>query len=228
MQEIWAECAAQKAAQEEEEDGKREVTVIVSNDNDCHTLDWLLSPHLTIWDSPSATKYLAADIPRLPLTIQHQEESEEEVENTLLDTWPSPPGMPPAGDDMHPPSEMFSGAHPGEEWQYNKIGTPKYFRFLIPDPSIPRCQIIAPWIKYDLNPIRPSISSTFGKYHPVITRPLHPTLVNYICPPLTPQQTAILQQDEPFSAVIDYILQEHLTFDVVAGVQQYRHYDNAH
>ena len=45
MQEIWAERAAQEAA--EEEDGKREVTVIVSNDNDRHTLDWSLSPHLT-------------------------------------------------------------------------------------------------------------------------------------------------------------------------------------
>ena len=58
MQEIWAECAAQEAA---EEDGKREVTVIVSNDNDRHALDWSLSPHSTTWDSPSTTKYLAAD-----------------------------------------------------------------------------------------------------------------------------------------------------------------------
>jgi hypothetical protein len=134
---------------------------------------------------------------------------------------------PPTGDDMHPLNEMFSGAYPGEEWKYNKVGSPKYFQFLIPDPSIPCHQIIAPWIKYDLNPIRPSISGTFGKLHPIIMCPLWPTPVNYICPPLTLEQTAILWQDEPFSAVIDHILQEHLTFDVIARVQQYCHYDNA-
>ena len=43
---------------------------------------------------------------------------------------------------------------------------------------------------------------------------------------LTPEQTTILRQDEPFSEVVDYILQEHLPFDVQAGVQQYHHYNN--
>jgi hypothetical protein len=98
------------------------------------------------------------------------------------------------------------------------IKKPKYFQFLIPDPSIPHRQIIAPWIKYDLNPVRPSISSTFGKYHPVVTRPLRPSPVDYTCPPLTLDQTAILRQDKSFSDVIDYIIQEHLSFDVQAGV----------
>jgi hypothetical protein len=51
--------------------------------------------------------------------------------------------------------------------------------------------------------------------------------MDYHYPPLTPEQTAILCQDEPYSDVIDYIIQEHLTFNVQAGVQQYRHYDNA-
>ena len=93
---------------------------------------------------------------------------------------------------------------------------------------MPRRQIVAPWIRYDMNPIQPTISGTFGKHHPVINCPLRPTPVDYICPVLTPEQTAILRQDEPFSEVVDYILQEHLPFDVQAGVQQYRHYDNAH
>jgi hypothetical protein len=51
--------------------------------------------------------------------------------------------------------------------------------------------------------------------------------VDYACPPLTPDQTAVLCQDESFSDIIDYIIQEHLSFDVQAGVQQFRHYDNA-
>jgi hypothetical protein len=74
------------------------------------------------------------------------EDSEEEVDSTigLVDTWLTPPSTLPAGDNMHPPTETFSGAHPGEDWIYNKIGTPKYFWFLIPDLSIPRCQIVTP------------------------------------------------------------------------------------
>jgi hypothetical protein len=192
-----------------------------------YTIDnWSLSPHSATWDSPSATKYMPANITCMALTMVH-DQSEEEV-SSILDQWPSPPSMPPAGDDMHPPAETFSGARPGEDWEYNTISKPKYFCFLIPDPSIPCHQIVAPWIKYDLNPVRPSISGTFGKYHPVVTRPLCPSPVDYTCPPLTPDQTAVLRQDESFSDVVDYIIQEHLSFDVQAGVQQFRHYDNTH
>jgi hypothetical protein len=168
---------------------------------------------------------MPADITRMALTMVC-DQSEEEV-SSILDQWPSPPSTPPAGDDMHPPAETFSGTHLGKGWEYNKITKPKYFWFLIPDPSIPRCQIVAPWIKYNLNPVRPSISGTFGKYHPVVTCPLCPSPVDYTCPLLTPDQTAVLCQDESFSDIVDYIIQEHLSFDVQAGVQQFRHYDNA-
>jgi hypothetical protein len=226
MEEIWAERAAQEA-EEAEADGMKPSTIISNGIQiQPYTIDdWSLSPHSAKWDSPSTTKYMPADITRMALTMVH-DQSEEEV-SSILDQWPSPPSMPPAGDDMHPPAETFSGAHPGEEWEYNAISKPKYFRFLISDPSIPCCQIIAPWIKYDLNPIRPSISGTFGKYHPVVTRPLRPSPMDYTCPPLTPDQTAVLRQDESFLDVVDYIIQEHLSFDVQAGVQQFCHYDNA-
>jgi hypothetical protein len=167
---------------------------------------------------------MPADITRMALTMTCKQ-SEEEV-CSVLEQWPSPPSTPPAEDDMHPPAEMFSGAYPGEDWEYNMIKKPKYFRFLIPDPSILCHQIIAPWIKYDLNLVRPSISGTFGKYHPVVTHPLQPSPVDYTCPPLTLDQTAILHQDKSFSDIINYIIQEHLSFDVQAGVQQFRHYDN--
>jgi hypothetical protein len=226
MEEIWAERAAQEA-EEAKSDGMKP-PIIVSNGIQIqpYTIDdWSLSPHSAKWDSPSATKYMPADITRMALTMVH-DQSEEEV-SSILDQWPSPPSMPPAGDDMHLPAETFSGACPGEDWEYNAISKPKYFRFLIPDPSILRRQIVAPWIKYDLNPVRPSISSTFGKYHPVVTRPLCPSPMNYTCPPLTPDQTAVLRQDESFSDIVDYIIQEHLLFDVQAGVQQFQYYDNA-
>jgi hypothetical protein len=224
MEEIWAERAAQEAA----ETDSMKPSIIINNGIQIqpYTIDnWSLSPHLTKWDSPATTKYMPADIMCMALTMTH-EESEEEV-SSILDQWPSLPSMSPAGDDMHPPAETFSGAHPGEDWEYNKISKPKYFWFLIPNPSILHHQIIAPWIKYDLNPVRPSISSTFGKYHLVITCPLQPSPVDYTCPLLTLDQTTILHQDKSFLDIIDYIIQEHLSFDVQAGVQQFQHYDNA-
>jgi hypothetical protein len=223
MEEIWAEHTAQEAA--EADSMKPPIIVTNSVQIQPYTIDdWFQSPHLTKWDSLAATKYMPANITYMALTMTH-EDLEEEV-FSILDQWPSPPSMPPAGDDMHPPAETFSGAHPGEEWEYNKISKPKYFWFLIPDPSILCHQIIALWIKYDLNLVRPSISGTFGKYHPVITHLLQPSPVDYTCPLLTPDQTAILRQDESFLDIIDYIIQEHLSFDVQADVQQFCHYDN--
>jgi hypothetical protein len=143
MEEIWAEHAAQEAA---EADGMKP-PIIISNGIQIqpYTIDdWSLSPHSTKWDSPATTKYMPANITHMALTMTHmKEESEEEVCN-ILNQWPSLPSMPPAGDDMHPPAKTFSGAHLGEEWEYNKISKPKYFQFLIPDPSIPCCQIVAP------------------------------------------------------------------------------------
>jgi hypothetical protein len=63
---IWAEHAAQEAAQE---DGKEiKLSIIVSNDiYHCILDDWSLSPKSTAWDSPSATKYMAVEITHLPL-----------------------------------------------------------------------------------------------------------------------------------------------------------------
>src|SRR5437588_3198284 len=141
MEEIWAERAAQE---ETETDGMKPPTIISNGIQiQPYTIDdWSLSPHSTTWDSPAATKYMPADITRMAFTMV-RDQSEGEV-SSILDQWPSPPSTPPAGDDMHPPAETFSGARPGEEWEYNAISKPKYFRFLIPDPSIPRRQIVAP------------------------------------------------------------------------------------
>jgi hypothetical protein len=124
MEEIWAEHTAQEEA---ETDGMKP-PIIISNGIQIqpYTIDdWSLSPHSAKWDSPAATKYMPADIMRMALTMVH-DQSEEEV-SSILDQWPSPPSTPPAGDDMHPPAKTFSGAHPGEGWEYNKITKPKYF-----------------------------------------------------------------------------------------------------
>jgi hypothetical protein len=112
MEEIWAERAAQKAA---ETDGMKP-PIIISNGIQIqpYTIDnWSLSPHSTKWDSPATTKYMPADITCMVLTMTH-EQSEEEV-CSVLEQWLSLPSTPPAGDDMHPLAETFSGAHPGKD-----------------------------------------------------------------------------------------------------------------
>jgi hypothetical protein len=59
MKEIWAEHAAQEAA---EADGMKP-TIIVSNDIQLYTIDnWSLPLHLSTWDSPSTKKFMHADI----------------------------------------------------------------------------------------------------------------------------------------------------------------------
>jgi hypothetical protein len=99
MEEIWAERAAQKAA----ETDSMKLPIIISNGIQIqpYTIDdWSLSLHSAKWDSPAATKYMPANITHMALTMTC-EQSEEEV-CSVLEQWPSPPSIPPAGDDMHP------------------------------------------------------------------------------------------------------------------------------
>jgi hypothetical protein len=119
MEEIWAERAAQEAA---EKDGKEiKLSIIASNDTHHYTLDdWSLSPKSTAWDSPKAAQYMATTIARLTPTfapMPHlEEDTDEEVDSTgLAESWPTPPSTPPAGDDMHPPTETFCAPCPGDE-----------------------------------------------------------------------------------------------------------------
>jgi hypothetical protein len=63
---------------------------------------------------------MPANIMHMALTMPHIEEESEEEVCSILDQWPSLPSTPPAGNDMHPSAETFSGACLGEEWKYNK------------------------------------------------------------------------------------------------------------
>jgi len=179
--------------------------------------DWTPSPHT--WNN---------GVPRL-LTPPSDMTTldDEEAQTGIANGWPSPPSPPLKGTDMQPPIEEFSGAHPGHPWEYNTIGSPNYFRLLIPDPAMPHCQIVAPYIKYNSDTSHPEISSTFGQDYPIITRTLRPTPVDYLCPTLTPSQIEVLAEDKKYSKIIDWILGEHCPFDLMAGVAQYRHYLNA-
>ena len=179
--------------------------------------DWTPSPNT--WNN---------GVPCLPMPPSDMTTLEdEEAQTGIADAWPSPPSLPLKGNDMQPPIEEFSGAHPGHPWEYNTIGFPNYFRLLIPDPAMPRRQIVAPYIKYNTDTLHPKISGTFGRDYPIITHALRPTSVDYLCPVLTPSQIRILAPDKKFSKIIDWILGEHCPCDLYAGVGQYQHYLNA-
>ena len=88
---------------------------------------------------------------------------------------------------MCPPNIELSRENPGEPWIFNTIGSPDFFRILIPDPAMPCQQILAPWIKYNLeDEAQPKIAGTFGKNYPIIIQSLRPTPVDDLCPVLTP------------------------------------------
>jgi len=178
--------------------------------------DWTPSPHT--WNN---------GVPHLPTPPSNTTTlDDEEAQTSIANGWPSPPSLPLKGTDMQPPIEEFSGTHPGHPWEYNTIGSPNYFHLLIPDPAMPCCQIVAPYIKYNTDASHPKISGTFSQDYPIITHALRPTPVNYLWPTLTPSQIEVLAEDKKYSKIIDWILEEHCPFDLMAGIGQYHHYLN--
>jgi len=191
--------------------------------------DWSAPPYED-W-TPSQRTWDNAQPPRLATpsstTLVSSKDEDEDPQIGILDAWPSPPPSLIHGNGMRPPNIELSGENPGEPWIFNTIGSPDYFRLLISDPAIPREQIVAPWIKYDLTIAQPEIAGTFGKNYPITLRGLRPTPVDYICPTLTPSQLEVLDSKAQCGEVIDWILAEHCPKDLLAGVLTYRHYQEA-
>jgi len=180
--------------------------------------DW--TPSQCIWDN--------AQPPRLATpsstTLVSSEDEDEDPQIGVLDAWPSPLIH---GNSMCPPNIELSGENPGEPWIFNTIGSPNYFRLLIPDPAMPCEQIVAPWIKYDLMITQPEIAGTFSKNYPITLQGLCPTPIDYICPMLTPSQLEVLDSKAQCGEVIDWILTEHCPKDLLTGVLTYHHYQEA-
>ncbi len=203
--------------------------------------DWSVPtiPEPTGWDHPSAKPLY--DQERLPTPEPYdseedgeydEEEEEDDVKQGVKvsysdDAWPSPPPSPKEGNDMHPPHRSMCGETPGSNWQYNEFGNLDYFRFLIPDPHFPGYQMVAPWIKYDMDPANPQISGSYGINYPSVTRSLRAIPVPYRTPTLAPGQNRVLRTGELFTDVIDYILEEHCPKDLVTSVHNYRYHDDA-
>jgi len=183
--------------------------------------DWM--PSQRTWDNAQPPCFATLS----STTLVSSEDEDEDARVSILDAWPSPPPSPIHGSAMRPPDIELSGENPGEPWIFNTIGSPDYFRLLIPDPAMPRQQIVTPWFKYDLTIAQPEIASTFGKNYPVIIQGLRPTPVNYLCPILTPSQLEILDSKAQCGKVIDWILAEHCPKDLLTGVLTYHHYQEA-
>ena len=161
-------------------------------------------------------------------TLVDSKEEGEDTQVGFLDAWPSPPPSPIHGSSMHPPNIKLSRENPGKPWIFNTVGSPDFFHILIPDPAMLHQQILAPWIKYNLeNEAQPEIAGTFSKNYPIIIWSLHPTPVNYLCPVLTPSQLQMLDAKQPCGEVINWILVKHCPKDLLIGVLTYCHYQEA-
>jgi hypothetical protein len=125
---------------------------------------------------------------------------------------------------MHPPSwPNACGEHPGLGWDLNSQGTQQYYRLLIRNP-LSDTYIVAPYVTYSLNRANPEISGTFGRGYPIITHQLRPTPVDYICPPLTPDQLRLLDDNTPYVDAINSVINNYLPYDVSYGIRQYQYF----
>jgi hypothetical protein len=102
------------------------------------------------------------------------------------DVWPSPPLTPVEGNDMHLPQELIAGVHPGKGWHYNSIKCQDYYRFLIPDPTVPGHLVVTPFINFHMHPSKPQVSATYGLGLPIWMHELCPIPVDYPTPSLSP------------------------------------------
>jgi len=148
---------------------------------------------------------------------------DDDCDQKYHNTWLSPPQTPIDRDDMHPPSLESCGNFVGEGWDFNKPLSSHYHRILIPS-VVGKCQIVVPYIKYNLDYKHPEISGTFRQGYMVYTYPLRPTPVNHLCPPLTPEQLQLLDSQAPFAFAITKVVNDYFPPDLAAGVHQYQFY----
>ena len=124
---------------------------------------------------------------------------------------------------MHPPSLDHCGDFPGEGWDFNEPLSSYYHRLLIPSP-VGKQQVVAPYVRYNLNYKCPEVSSTYGQGYKVHTHPLRLTPMDRLCPPLTPEQLTLLDTQAPFAFAITKIVDNYFPPDLAVGVRQYQFY----
>ena len=81
-----------------------------------------------------------------------------------------------------------------------------------------------PYLRFWWSGSSPEIQATYGKDYKVHTKLLQATPVDYFCPPLTPLETTLLDPEGCCASAVNKVLKEHAPVDLIAGIQQYRHY----
>jgi len=139
------------------------------------------------------------------------------------DTWLSPPQTSVDGDDMHPLSLDCCGDFPSDGWDFNEPLSSHYHRILIPSP-VGKRQIVAPYVRYNLDHKCPEVSGTFGQGYKVHTHLLRPVPMDHLCPPLTLEQLQLLDSQAPFAFAITKVVDTYFPPNLATGVHQYQFY----
>jgi hypothetical protein len=189
--------------------------------------DRVESPYL----GPSTPSTTITTPPPSPMSVSETSSAEEYREARRLDNqytqarvpthWPEPSYTPLHGTNHTPP--RLVGDHPGEGWERNDTKAHDYYAFTIMHPLVGTF-VIAPWIRYNMDRKEPTVSATFGRHYPVHTRLLRPLPVNYPTHTISAQEAHIFRTELDLAPAVDFILQECCAYDLVAGVNQYRHY----
>jgi hypothetical protein len=153
---------------------------------------------------------------------QWEYDSEDDWENRSDDATGQYNDVPPQGDSTHPPSQWVCGEHPGMGWELNDPLTTSYYRVLIPDPTTNRL-IVAPFISYAIQHSKAEFQATYGKGYPIHNCVLQPLPMDYLCPPLTPDQLAILDSRAPFAEAVNKVINQQFPLHISAAIKQYQH-----
>jgi hypothetical protein len=153
---------------------------------------------------------------------QWEYDSEDDWENRSDDATGQYDDVPLQGDSTHPPSQWVCGEHPGMGWELNDPLTTSYYRVLIPDPTTNRL-IVAPFISYAIQHSKAEVQAIYGKGYPIHNRILQPLPVDYLCPPLTPDQLAILDSRAPFAEAGNKVINQQFPLHISTAIKQYQH-----
>ena len=123
---------------------------------------------------------------------------------------------------MYPPALENCSRKVPDGFHYNDPRKHDFYRLLIVHPT-ERRRIVAPFIKYNMSKTNPTISGTFGGNNPIITADLRPIPADYNTPVLSKEQIRLFHAEEPFADAVNRVLQDHMTYDIVVGVNYYRY-----
>jgi hypothetical protein len=108
-------------------------------------------------------------------------------------------------------------------WELNDPFTTSYYRVLIPNPTTNRL-IVTPYISYAIQHSKADVQATYSKGYPIHNRILQPIPIDYICPPLMPDQLAVLDSRSPFAEALNKVVNQKYPLYLSAAIKHYQHF----